>query len=57
MNEATIKEALGKVVDPALGRDIVAYRIVRTVEVSGDDEVRPTHLPPGNPNLPRPGAL
>ena len=50
MNEASIKEALSKVVDPALGRDIVAFRFVRSVEVSNDDVlVRldiPTHAYP-----------
>jgi len=37
MNEAQVKEALGKVIDPALGHDIVTYRILRSVEVQGDD--------------------
>src|SRR5580692_5647963 len=50
MNEASVKEALSKVVDPALGRDIIAFRIVRSVEVSNDDVlVRldiPTHAYP-----------
>ena len=50
MNEASVREALGKVIDPALGHDIVSYRILRSVEVSGDDVlVRldiPTHAYP-----------
>lgn len=50
MNEATAREALSKVIDPLLGHDIVSYRILRTVEVSGDDVlVRldiPTHAYP-----------
>jgi ATP-binding protein involved in chromosome partitioning len=50
MNEAAVKEAVGKVVDPALGHDIASYRILRSVEVQGDDVlVRldiPTHAYP-----------
>jgi ATP-binding protein involved in chromosome partitioning len=50
MNEAQVREALAKVVDPALEGDIVSYRILRNVEVSGDDVlVRldiPTHAYP-----------
>jgi len=50
MNEASVKEALGKVMDPLLGSDIVTYRILRNVEVQGDDVlVRldiPTHAYP-----------
>jgi ATP-binding protein involved in chromosome partitioning len=50
ITEPQIKEALGKVVDPALGHDIVTYRVLRSVEVSGDDAlVRldvPTHAYP-----------
>jgi ATP-binding protein involved in chromosome partitioning len=37
MNEASVKEALAKVIDPAFGKDIVTFRILRTVEVQGDD--------------------
>ena len=32
MNEASVREALAKVVDPALGHDIISYRMVRNVE-------------------------
>ncbi|MDQ3368921.1 MAG: Mrp/NBP35 family ATP-binding protein [Myxococcota bacterium] len=50
MNEASVREALAKVVDPALGGDIVTYRILRSVEVSGDDVLVkldiPTHAYP-----------
>ncbi len=50
MNEATVKEAVGKVIDPALGHDISSYRILRSIEVQGDDVlVRldiPTHAYP-----------
>jgi len=50
MNEAAIKEALTKVIDPLLGKDIVTYRIFRAAEVQGDDVlVRidiPTHAYP-----------
>jgi ATP-binding protein involved in chromosome partitioning len=37
ISEAQVREALAKVVDPALGHDIVTYRIYRTAEVQGDD--------------------
>ena len=50
MNEAQIKEALGKVIDPLLGHDIVSYRVLRSVEVSGSDVMIrldiPTHAYP-----------
>ncbi|HWU88356.1 MAG TPA: iron-sulfur cluster carrier protein ApbC [Kofleriaceae bacterium] len=50
ISEASVKEALGKVTDPALGHDIVNYRVLRSVEVSGDDVLVkldiPTHAYP-----------
>lgn len=50
ISEPTVKEALAKVIDPALGQDIISYRVVRTVEVSGDDALIrvdiPTHAYP-----------
>ena len=50
MNEASVREALAKVVDPALGHDIVAYRVLRGIEVSGRDVLVkldiPTHAYP-----------
>src|SRR4029077_20632691 len=50
ITDAQIKEALAKVKDPAFDQDIVAWRIFRTAEVSGDDVlVRldiPTHAYP-----------
>jgi ATP-binding protein involved in chromosome partitioning len=50
MNETSVKEALGKVVDPMLGHDIVTYRILRGVEVQGDEVLVkldiPTHAYP-----------
>ena len=50
MNEASVKEALTKVIDPALGKDIVSYRIVKAIEVSGDEVLVklaiPTHAYP-----------
>jgi ATP-binding protein involved in chromosome partitioning len=50
LDETKVREALGKVIDPALGHDIVTYRMLRSVEVSGDDVlVRldiPTHAYP-----------
>ena len=45
-----IKEAVGKVIDPLLGHDIATYRVLRNVEIQGDDVlVRldiPTHAYP-----------
>ncbi|HEY4238161.1 MAG TPA: Mrp/NBP35 family ATP-binding protein [Kofleriaceae bacterium] len=50
MNEASVRDALSKVVDPMLGHDIVTYRMLRSIEVSGNDVlVRidiPTHAYP-----------
>ena len=50
MNEASVKEALSKVVDPLLGHDIVTYRILRTFEIAGEDVLVkldiPTHAYP-----------
>jgi ATP-binding protein involved in chromosome partitioning len=50
LDEAKVREALAKVIDPALGHDIVTYRVLRSVEVQGDDVlVRldiPTHAYP-----------
>jgi ATP-binding protein involved in chromosome partitioning len=37
MNEDKIREALSQVIDPALEHDIVSWRIVRSIEISGDD--------------------
>ena len=37
MNEASVREALGKVIDPAFDKDIVTYRVLRSVEVQGSD--------------------
>lgn len=45
MNEASVKEALGKVIDPALGADIVTYRVLKSVEVSGDDVLVKLEIP------------
>jgi ATP-binding protein involved in chromosome partitioning len=50
MTEAQVTAALAKVIDPMLEHDIVSYRVLRSVEVSGDDVlVRldvPTHAYP-----------
>ncbi len=50
LDETKVREALSKVIDPALGQDIVTYRVLRAVEISGDDAlVRldiPTHAYP-----------
>ena len=48
--DAAVRDALAKVIDPALGHDIVTYRLVRAIEIAGDDVlVRidvPTHAYP-----------
>ncbi len=50
LDEAKVREALSKVIDPALGHDIVTYRVLRSVEVEGDDALIrldiPTHAYP-----------
>ncbi len=50
INEAAVKEALGKVQDPAFNADIVTYRMLRGVEISGEDVLVkldiPTHAYP-----------
>ncbi len=50
INETQARDALAKVTDPALDADIVSYRILRNIEISGDDVlVRvdiPTHAYP-----------
>lgn len=50
MNETSVREALAKVIDPALGHDIISYRMVRNVEVQGGDALVkidiPTHAYP-----------
>jgi ATP-binding protein involved in chromosome partitioning len=50
ITEASVKQALSSVMDPALEKDIVSYRILRSIEISGDDVlVRldiPTHAYP-----------
>jgi ATP-binding protein involved in chromosome partitioning len=50
VTESVVRDALAKVNDPALGHDIISYRLVRSVEVSGDDVLIrldiPTHAYP-----------
>ena len=50
VTESVVREALAKVNDPALGHDIISYRLVRSVEISGDDVLIridiPTHAYP-----------
>ncbi|HEX3483180.1 MAG TPA: Mrp/NBP35 family ATP-binding protein [Kofleriaceae bacterium] len=50
ITEAAVKQALTQVIDPALGHDIVSYRMVRSAEVQGDDAMIridvPTHAYP-----------
>jgi ATP-binding protein involved in chromosome partitioning len=45
ITDAAVKEALAKVIDPALGHDIVGYRMVRSVEVQNDDALIRIELP------------
>jgi ATP-binding protein involved in chromosome partitioning len=45
ITDAVVRDALAKVVDPALGHDIVSYRMVRTIEVAGDDVLVRIELP------------
>src|ERR1041384_6632564 len=45
ITEAAVKEALAKVIDPALGHDIISYRMVRSAEVQGDDALIRIELP------------
>jgi ATP-binding protein involved in chromosome partitioning len=45
LSEASIKEALAKVVDPALGHDIVSYRVLGGIEVSGEDVLVKLEIP------------
>ena len=45
ITEASVREALAKVVDPALGHDIVSYRVLRGFEMSGDDILVKVDLP------------
>jgi ATP-binding protein involved in chromosome partitioning len=45
MNEARAREILATVIDPALEHDVMTYRIVRSVEVSGDDVLVRVDLP------------
>jgi ATP-binding protein involved in chromosome partitioning len=50
ITEAKVKELLATVIDPALEHDIVSWRVLRGVEVSGDDVLVkldiPTHAYP-----------
>jgi ATP-binding protein involved in chromosome partitioning len=50
ITDAVVRDVLAKVVDPALGHDLMSYRMVRTVEVQGDDVLvridLPTHAYP-----------
>jgi ATP-binding protein involved in chromosome partitioning len=50
ITEARVREALATVIDPMLGKDIISQRVLRGVEVSGDDALVkldiPTHAYP-----------
>ncbi len=50
ITDAAVRDALAKVVDPALGHDIITYRMVRSIEIQGDDVLvridLPTHAYP-----------
>ncbi|MEO8706982.1 MAG: iron-sulfur cluster assembly protein, partial [Kofleriaceae bacterium] len=45
INDASIREALATVIDPALGHDITTYRILRGFEISGDDVLVKVDIP------------
>ena len=45
INEAAARDVLAKVIDPMLGHDIVTYRILRSVEVSGEDVLVKVDIP------------
>jgi len=45
IQETAVREALAKVIDPLLGHDIVSYRVLRGVEVSGDDVLVKLDIP------------
>ena len=45
ITEAQVREALAKVNDPAFDKDIVNYRILNKVEVSGDDVLVKLDIP------------
>ncbi|MBA2538421.1 MAG: iron-sulfur cluster carrier protein ApbC [Deltaproteobacteria bacterium] len=45
LDETKVREALAKVIDPALGHDIVSYRVLRSVEVQGDEALIKVDIP------------
>ena len=45
ITEAAVRDALAKVIDPALGHDLISYRMVRSIEVQGDDALIRIELP------------
>ena len=45
ITEAQVKDALAKVIDPAFEHDIVSWRILRSVEVSGEDVLVRVDIP------------
>jgi ATP-binding protein involved in chromosome partitioning len=45
LSESKVKEILSGVMDPGLGKDIVKYRIVRSVELSGADVMVHVDIP------------
>ena len=45
LTEAKVKEVLGGVIDPALGHDIVSYRIYKSCEIAGADVLVKLELP------------
>jgi ATP-binding protein involved in chromosome partitioning len=45
LDEGKVKEALAKVIDPALGQDIVSYRVLRGVEIQGDEALVKVDIP------------
>ena len=45
LTEARVKEVLGGVIDPALGHDIVSWRLYRACEIDGDNVLVKIDLP------------
>jgi ATP-binding protein involved in chromosome partitioning len=43
--EAAVRDVLAKVIDPVFGHDIISYRLVRAIEIAGDDVLVRVDLP------------
>src|SRR5687768_8221917 len=45
LTEAKVKDVLSSVIDPALGHDIVGFRVYQSCEIAGDDVLVKLALP------------